>query len=213
MTENGIYSKIPISYFERLLDAGQHKKAQALCFYCAARGKFSYAQLASKDYWGISKGSVFTWVKEFDEEIAKMDASHYFYNAKNTQQDSSAQKSTERQPNDSRTTTEHTNTDGVSVGGGSTERQLNDSRTTTEHSNNNNNSLESSGQATTSRPKKSTFEKPTLEEVTSLVAERNLNVNPVTFYAHYESVGWKVGKNPMVSWTAALVKWHSGSAA
>ena len=49
------------------------------------------------------------------------------------------------------------------------------------------------------------FIKPTLEEVQAYCRERNNNVNPEQFIAYYEANGWKVGRNPMKNWRAAIV--------
>ncbi len=58
-----------------------------------------------------------------------------------------------------------------------------------------------------SQPKR--FIKPSLEEVEKYCKERNNNINPKRFYDHYESNGWKVGKNPMKDWKATVRKWES----
>lgn len=52
------------------------------------------------------------------------------------------------------------------------------------------------------------FVKPTLEEVAEYCKSRNNNIDPEAFIAHYESNGWKVGKNPMVSWKSAIITWE-----
>ena len=58
-------------------------------------------------------------------------------------------------------------------------------------------------------PKKSKkFIKPTLEEVEAYCSERGNNVDPQRFIAHYESNGWKVGKNAMKNWKAAVISWE-----
>ena len=53
------------------------------------------------------------------------------------------------------------------------------------------------------------FKKPTREEVKAY-AERNgaAVVNPDRFYDYYEANGWKVGKNQMKDWKAALRNWE-----
>src|SRR5690606_38094044 len=51
------------------------------------------------------------------------------------------------------------------------------------------------------------FKPPTLQEVTDHIAEKQLQVDPVRFIAHYSANGWRVGRNPMKSWQAALVSW------
>lgn len=55
--------------------------------------------------------------------------------------------------------------------------------------------------------KNASFRKPTLEEVKQHILEKNYSIDAEVFIAHYESNGWKVGKNPMRSWKATLVTW------
>lgn len=57
--------------------------------------------------------------------------------------------------------------------------------------------------------KKVRFAPPTLEDVSAYIAEKGYTVNPERFHAHYESVGWKVGKNQMKDWRAAIRSWQS----
>lgn len=52
------------------------------------------------------------------------------------------------------------------------------------------------------------MKRPTLEEVKACIAERGYHVDAEAFISFYESNGWKVGKNPMKSWRAALVTWE-----
>lgn len=62
------------------------------------------------------------------------------------------------------------------------------------------------------RPQKKTrFVPPTLEEVQDYCWERQNNVDPVKFINHYESNGWKVGRNPMKDWKAAVRTWEKNS--
>ena len=50
---------------------------------------------------------------------------------------------------------------------------------------------------------------PSLEEVESYCLERKNRVNPQYFYDYYQSNGWRVGKNPMKDWKAAVRSWES----
>lgn len=52
------------------------------------------------------------------------------------------------------------------------------------------------------------FKKPTLEDIKNYCNERNNNVDPQRFYDYYESNGWKVGKNSMKDWKAAVRTWE-----
>ena len=51
------------------------------------------------------------------------------------------------------------------------------------------------------------FVKPTLEEVRDYCTEKHYNVNPEHFIDYYESNGWKVGRNSMKDWKAAVRNW------
>ena len=58
------------------------------------------------------------------------------------------------------------------------------------------------------RPPVRRFVKPTIEEVTSFCKEQKLSkVNPQDFWDYYESNGWKVGKQTMKDWHAAIRRW------
>ena len=56
--------------------------------------------------------------------------------------------------------------------------------------------------------KEKRFIKPTLEEVKAYCQERGNNVEAEHFIDHYESNGWKVGKNPMKDWKATVRNWE-----
>jgi len=58
------------------------------------------------------------------------------------------------------------------------------------------------------RPGNGRFTIPTLDEVSEHVKARGGRIDPIKFHAHYTSNGWKVGKNPMKSWKAAVVTWE-----
>ena len=52
------------------------------------------------------------------------------------------------------------------------------------------------------------LKKPTLEEVQNYCQERGNSVNAQAFLDHYDSNGWKVGKNPMRDWKATVRTWE-----
>jgi hypothetical protein len=52
------------------------------------------------------------------------------------------------------------------------------------------------------------FQQPTIEEVKAYCLERDSPVNPSQFMAYYDSNGWRVGKNPMKDWRAAVINWE-----
>lgn len=53
------------------------------------------------------------------------------------------------------------------------------------------------------------FRPPTLEEVKAYCTERNNAVDPQQFIDYYTANGWKVGKNAMKDWKAAVRTWES----
>lgn len=55
---------------------------------------------------------------------------------------------------------------------------------------------------------RSLFVPPSLEEVKAYCLERKNRVSPDGWFDHYESNGWRVGKNPMRSWKAAVRTWE-----
>lgn len=66
------------------------------------------------------------------------------------------------------------------------------------------------GRSRPSAPRKK-FEKPTVEEVAAYIREKHYNVDAQRFIDYYDSNGWKVGKNPMRNWKAAVSTWeHNG---
>ena len=52
------------------------------------------------------------------------------------------------------------------------------------------------------------FTPPTLDDVQAYCFERGNNVDPQRFVDYYSSNGWKVGKNPMKDWKAAVRTWE-----
>ena len=52
------------------------------------------------------------------------------------------------------------------------------------------------------------FHPPTVEEVKAYCLERKNNVDAVRFVDYYTANGWKVGKNPMKDWRAAVRTWE-----
>jgi hypothetical protein len=50
--------------------------------------------------------------------------------------------------------------------------------------------------------------RPTIEDVSLYCRERNNGVDPHQWLNHYTANGWKVGKNPMKDWKAAVRTWE-----
>lgn len=51
------------------------------------------------------------------------------------------------------------------------------------------------------------FTKPTKPEIARYCRENNYNVDAIQFFNYYESNGWRVGRNPMKDWKAAVRTW------
>ena len=64
------------------------------------------------------------------------------------------------------------------------------------------------GEEKSSPPRTKRFVKPTLEDIKAYCQERKNSVNAERFFDYYESNGWKVGKNPMKDWKAAVRTWE-----
>ena len=52
------------------------------------------------------------------------------------------------------------------------------------------------------------FTKPSLDEVKEYCNSRGKGVDADKWFNHYEANGWKVGKNPMKNWKAAVRTWE-----
>lgn len=59
--------------------------------------------------------------------------------------------------------------------------------------------------------KRQAFTPPTMEELQAYCKERGGKVDPDRWMAHYQSNGWKVGRNPMKDWRAAVRTWEKSS--
>lgn len=62
-----------------------------------------------------------------------------------------------------------------------------------------------------SKPKKTRFIPPTVDEVRAYCDERGNDVDPEKFVAYYTSNGWRVGRNPMKDYKAAIRTWEKNS--
>ena len=65
--------------------------------------------------------------------------------------------------------------------------------------------IDSSANTTTKRKR---FEKPSISDIKQYCIDRNTNVIAEHFFDYYESNGWKVGKNSMKDWKAAVRTWE-----
>lgn len=97
-----------------------------------------------------------------------------------------------------------------------TRQQSNNNQTTIkqqQHNNNNNNNnitiIESNTDVLPNDKPKSKFQKPTIEEIQRYCDERGNGVDAERFFAYYEANGWKVGRNAMKDWRAAVRTWET----
>lgn len=58
-------------------------------------------------------------------------------------------------------------------------------------------------------PSRHRFTPPTVEEVRAYCMEKGYTVDPQRFVDYYTANGWRVGKNPMKDWKAAVRTWIS----
>lgn len=71
-----------------------------------------------------------------------------------------------------------------------------------------NNTLNNTSEYVSDKPTRTRFIPPSLEEVQAYCQERNKGVNAEKWYNYYTANGWKVGKNPMKDWKAAVRTWE-----
>jgi len=84
------------------------------------------------------------------------------------------------------------------------ERIPNDAKNT-DNDNDNDNDINIVLEQKAKKPKR--FTKPPVDDVRQYMAELNMNDMSQRFVDYYESNGWKVGKNPMKDWKAAVRTW------
>lgn len=65
------------------------------------------------------------------------------------------------------------------------------------------------GNGNVNKTKLERFTPPTLDDVKAYCFERNNRVDPERFIDYYTANGWKVGKNSMKDWKAAVRTWES----
>lgn len=58
---------------------------------------------------------------------------------------------------------------------------------------------------------KEKFKKPSVEEVKAYCQERKNKVDPERFVDYYTAKGWKIGKQPMKDWKAAVRTWEKNN--
>jgi hypothetical protein len=58
------------------------------------------------------------------------------------------------------------------------------------------------------KKKKKVFVRPTIEDIETYCKENDYSVDAEKFIDYYNSNGWKVGRNAMKDWKAAVRNWH-----
>jgi hypothetical protein len=58
------------------------------------------------------------------------------------------------------------------------------------------------------RTPRAPFTKPTLDDIRAYCQQRGNRVDAEAWLAHYEANGWRVGRNPMKDWRAAVRTWE-----
>jgi uncharacterized protein YdaU (DUF1376 family) len=53
-----------------------------------------------------------------------------------------------------------------------------------------------------------TTARPTIDEISAYVETRTIKIDPSTFLDYYTANGWKVGRNPLKDWKAAVRNWE-----
>ena len=71
-----------------------------------------------------------------------------------------------------------------------------------------NNGIPSIGKDSIGKDRLDSSKHPTLEDVKAYCQERGNRVDPERFIDYYTANGWKVGKNPMKDWKAAVRTWE-----
>lgn len=63
--------------------------------------------------------------------------------------------------------------------------------------------------STTTKKSAPRFIKPSLSEVREYIFEKGFQISAEAFFNYYESNGWKVGRNSMKNWKAAVCTWQA----
>lgn len=80
--------------------------------------------------------------------------------------------------------------------------------TDTNNNNINNNNINNNNNNNRGKKSASRFKPPTFEEVRAYCSERKNNIDAQRFIDYYTSNGWRVGKNSMKDWKAAVRTWE-----
>lgn len=85
--------------------------------------------------------------------------------------------------------------------------QANNNNNNNNNENNNDNKNENENHNGVTERARARFTPPTVDEVSTFCLEHGYSVDAEKFVAYYDSNGWKVGRNPMKDWKAAVRTW------
>ena len=89
-----------------------------------------------------------------------------------------------------------------------TEKPITENSTQLNTKESNTKELNTNGMDIYGKPKSSRFVPPSVDEVRAYCQERNNLVDPEKFVDYYTARGWKIGKNSMKDWRAAVRTWE-----
>lgn len=90
----------------------------------------------------------------------------------------------------------------------STEKPITENSTQLNTKESNTKELNTNGMDIYGKPKSSRFVSPSVDDVRAYCQERNNLVDPEKFVDYYTARGWKIGKNSMKDWKAAVRTWE-----
>ena len=159
----------------------------------------------------LSEKGLIVHVKQGQKDLIRLTEKGKEWNAKNSEINPNVGNKSDILPKTDKKNSEINPTFSQKLGNKSEKTAKNSDLNPTDHNTNYHNTNNQCTKEKTT-PKKQNFVKPTLEEVKNYYLEKkqvNAEQKAQRFVDYYESVGWKVGKNPMKDWKAAVRTWIS----
>ena len=159
----------------------------------------------------LSEKGLIVHVKQGQKDLIRLTEKGKEWNAKNSEINPNVGNKSDILPKTDQKNSEINPTFSQKLGNKSEKTAKNSDLNPTDHNTNYHNTNNQCTKEKTT-PKKQNFVKPTLEEVKNYYLEKkqvNAEQKAQRFVDYYESVGWKVGKNPMKDWKAAVRTWIS----
>ena len=159
----------------------------------------------------LSEKGLIVHVKQGQKDLIRLTEKGKEWNAKNSEINPNVGNKSDILPKTDQKNSEINPTFSQKLGNKSEKTAKNSDLNPTDHNTNYHNTNNQCTKKKTT-PKKQNFVKPTLEEVKNYYLEKkqvNAEQKAQRFVDYYESVGWKVGKNPMKDWKAAVRTWIS----